>query len=89
MESRFVNSRIGTESDTYHKNAFNPLFPATVREVVMSGLYNNKNMFRRISRQGQQQCIDAMKVMRIEDIANKRIGQLSGGQQQRVFWLVR
>lgn len=67
------------------KNAFNPLFPATVREVVMSGLYNNKNMFRRMSRKCQQQCTDAMQVMRIEDLANKRIGQLSGGQQQRVF----
>ena len=26
------------------KNSFNPLFPATVREVVMSGLYNRKNV---------------------------------------------
>lgn len=67
------------------KNAFNPLFPATVREVIMSGLYNRKNMFRRISRQQQQKCDDALEVMRIQDIADKRIGQLSGGQQQRVF----
>lgn len=51
----------------------------------MSGLYNNKNMFRRMTRQANQQCADAMQVMRIEDIAHKRIGQLSGGQQQRVF----
>ncbi|KAF4325183.1 hypothetical protein G195_001304, partial [Phytophthora kernoviae 00238/432] len=42
-------------------------------------------MFRRMSRKCQQQCTDAMQVMRIEDLANKRIGQLSGGQQQRVF----
>ncbi|MBO2945140.1 metal ABC transporter ATP-binding protein [Paenibacillus sp. F411] len=67
------------------KNSFNPLFPATVREVVLSGLYNRKNMFRRITRKQHQQCSDAMEVMRIEDIAGKRIGELSGGQQQRVF----
>lgn len=67
------------------KNAFNPLFPATVREVIMSGLYNRKNMFRRVTRQHQQKCDDALEVMRIQDIAHKRIGQLSGGQQQRVF----
>ena len=67
------------------KNAFNPLFPATVREVVMSGLYNRKNMFRRLGREHQQKCDDALEVMRIQDIAHKRIGQLSGGQQQRVF----
>ncbi|MDQ0196082.1 metal ABC transporter ATP-binding protein [Paenibacillus wynnii] len=67
------------------KNAFNPLFPATVREVVQSGLYNNKNLIRRVSRAQQQQCNDALEVMRIQDLAEKRVGQLSGGQQQRVF----
>ncbi|MNP38764.1 High-affinity zinc uptake system ATP-binding protein ZnuC [compost metagenome] len=67
------------------KNAFNPLFPATVREVVMSGLYNNKKLFRRIGREEQRKCDDALEVMRIGEIQDKRIGQLSGGQQQRVF----
>jgi len=67
------------------KNAFNPLFPATVREVVQSGLYNNKNLFRRVSRAQQRQCDDALEVMRIQDLSDKRVGQLSGGQQQRVF----
>ncbi|CAM4266506.1 ABC transporter ATP-binding protein [Paenibacillus phoenicis] len=67
------------------KNAFNPLFPATVREVVLSGLYNNKKLFRRIGREEQRKCDDALEVMRIGDIQHKRIGQLSGGQQQRVF----
>lgn len=67
------------------KNAFNPLFPATVREVVLSGLYNNRKLFRRIGREDQRMCDDALEVMRIGDIQHKRIGQLSGGQQQRVF----
>ncbi|GIP58052.1 metal ABC transporter ATP-binding protein [Paenibacillus woosongensis] len=67
------------------KNSFNPLFPATVREVVMSGLYNNKKLFRRIGKAEQVKCDDALEVMRIGDIADKRIGELSGGQQQRVF----
>lgn len=67
------------------KNSFNPLFPATVREVVQSGLYNNKNLFRRVNKSQQKQCEDALEVMRIQDIAGKRIGELSGGQQQRAF----
>lgn len=67
------------------KNSFNPLFPATVREVVLSGLYSNKKLLRGISKVDQQKCDDALEVMRITDIQNKRIGQLSGGQQQRVF----
>ena len=67
------------------KNALNPLFPATVREVVTSGLYNRKMMFRRLTRADRQKADDALYAMRIEDLADRRIGQLSGGQQQRVF----
>lgn len=67
------------------KNAFNPLFPATVREVVMSGLYGRKKMFRRITGEDQRKCDEALEVMGIGELAGRRIGQLSGGQQQRVF----
>ncbi|UVI32265.1 metal ABC transporter ATP-binding protein [Paenibacillus spongiae] len=67
------------------KNAFNPLFPATVREVVLSGLYGRSKLFRRISKADQQKCEEALHAMNIEDLAGKRIGQLSGGQQQRAF----
>ncbi|MBU7317121.1 metal ABC transporter ATP-binding protein [Paenibacillus oleatilyticus] len=67
------------------KNALNPLFPATVREVVTSGLFGKKNMFRRLSKQERSKTDDALYAMRIEDLADRRIGQLSGGQQQRVF----
>ncbi|MEK8132778.1 metal ABC transporter ATP-binding protein [Paenibacillus filicis] len=67
------------------KNALNPLFPATVREVVTSGLYNKKTLLRRLSPSQRSKADDALYAMRIEDLADRRIGQLSGGQQQRVF----
>ncbi|WP_274651776.1 metal ABC transporter ATP-binding protein [Paenibacillus humicola] len=67
------------------KNSFNPLFPATVREVVLSGLYSRNKLFRSISKADQAKCDEALHVMNIEDLAGKRIGQLSGGQQQRAF----
>jgi len=67
------------------KNQFNPLFPVTVREVVLSGLYGRRNLFRRIGKEDQAKCDDALHAMRIEDLAEKRIGELSGGQQQRAF----
>ncbi|UUZ97171.1 ABC transporter ATP-binding protein [Paenibacillus sp. P25] len=67
------------------KNALNPLFPATVREVVTSGLYNRKMLFRRLTRADRQKADDALYAMRIEDLADRRIGQLSGGQQRRAF----
>ncbi|NIK67579.1 MULTISPECIES: metal ABC transporter ATP-binding protein [unclassified Paenibacillus] len=67
------------------KNSFNPLFPATVREVVLSGLYSRNKLFRKITKADQKKCEDALHAMNIEDLAMKRIGELSGGQQQRVF----
>jgi len=67
------------------KNALNPLFPATVREVVMSGLYGKKAMHRRLTAEDHRKCDEAMHAMGIEELASRRIGKLSGGQQQRVF----
>ncbi|SDW34050.1 metal ABC transporter ATP-binding protein [Paenibacillus sp. CF384] len=67
------------------KNSFNPLFPATVREVVLSGLYSRNKLFKRVSKADGMKCDEALHAMKIEDLAGKRIGQLSGGQQQRAF----
>ncbi|WP_068775263.1 metal ABC transporter ATP-binding protein [Paenibacillus sp. FJAT-26967] len=67
------------------KNSLNPLFPATVREVVLSGLYTKKKLYRRLTKEDMRRCDDAMEAMRITDLAKRKIGELSGGQQQRVF----
>jgi zinc transport system ATP-binding protein len=67
------------------KSQFNPLFPATVEEVAISGLYSNKTIHRRVTRAEQQKCHDSLEALGIQDLLHKRIGQLSGGQQQRVF----
>lgn len=67
------------------RSQFNPLFPATVREVVLSGLFGRRKLFQRLTRQDQLRCDDALETMQIEDLGNKLIGALSGGQQQRVF----
>jgi zinc transport system ATP-binding protein len=67
------------------RNHFNPLFPATVKEVVLSGLYGRKKLFKRLSKEDISRCDDALGALKIQDLADKRIGVLSGGQQQRVF----
>jgi zinc transport system ATP-binding protein len=67
------------------RNQFNPLFPATVREVVLSGLYGRKNLFRRVSKEDISRAEDALGALKIQELGDKRIGALSGGQQQRVF----
>ncbi len=67
------------------KSSFNPLFPASVREVVLSGLYGKKKMYQRINRSDIQKCEDSLHALGIEDLHHRLIGELSGGQQQRVF----
>ncbi|RUS48043.1 metal ABC transporter ATP-binding protein [Cohnella sp. AR92] len=67
------------------RNHFNPLFPATVREVVLSGLYGRRKLFKRMTKEDHIRAEDALNTMKIRDLAEKRIGELSGGQQQRVF----
>lgn len=67
------------------RSHFNPLFPATVREVVLSGLYGRRKLFRRVTREDASRVEDALETLKIKDLGDKRIGALSGGQQQRVF----
>jgi len=62
-----------------------PLFPATVREIVAMGLLSQKS-FPRFLKRGDEAGIDrALKRVGMEGLKNRRIGELSGGQQQRVF----
>ncbi len=60
-------------------------FPATVQEVVATGLLIQKR-FPRFIRTNDYIVIDeTMKMMGIYDIKDAKIGDLSGGQQQRVM----
>jgi zinc transport system ATP-binding protein len=67
------------------KTALNPLFPATVKEMVLSGLYGRHKLYKRLTAADHKRVSDALEAMRIADLADRRIGQLSGGQQQRAF----
>lgn len=66
-------------------NSFNSGFPATVLEVVRSGLTRKKGLLKRFTKEDTKQAIDALKVVQMDEFAHKNIGELSGGQQQRVF----
>ena len=66
-------------------NSFNSGFPATVLEVVKSGLTRKKGLFRSFTKDDEQKALDALKTVRMSEFAHESIGQLSGGQQQRVF----
>ena len=60
-------------------------FPATVRDVVLMGLYGRLGWFRRPGRAEAARAAEALAQVGMQDYAARPISQLSGGQQQRVF----
>jgi zinc transport system ATP-binding protein len=66
-------------------NSFNTGFPATVKEVVTTGLVSKLGLFKRLKNRDNQKVVEAIKAVGMEAFINRNIGELSGGQQQRVF----
>ena len=63
----------------------NPLFPASVEEVVGMGLLSQKKNPKKLTKDDKIKILEALKAMDIFDFKNRLISDLSGGQQQRVF----
>jgi len=66
-------------------NEFNPLFPATVKEVVGLGLLSHKSFPKKFKRSDEAKILKTLDLMDIAYLKDKLVGELSGGQQQRVF----
>jgi zinc transport system ATP-binding protein len=62
-----------------------PLFPASVREVVAMGLLSRKSFPKLLSRRDEALITRALERVAMREYISRRIGELSGGQQQRVF----
>ncbi|MFM1655021.1 metal ABC transporter ATP-binding protein [Brevibacillus sp. B_LB10_24] len=60
-------------------------FPATVKEVVSSGLVGKLGLFRRFRAEHHAKVAEVIRRVGLEAKAEERIGNLSGGQLQRVF----
>ncbi len=60
-------------------------FPATVREVVISGCASDIGKGFFYKRRHKDLCAQSMSTMNITSLENKRYSELSGGQQQRVL----
>jgi manganese/zinc/iron transport system ATP- binding protein len=60
-------------------------FPATVRDVVLMGLYGQIGWLRRPGRDALSRATRALEQVGMQDYAGRPISQLSGGQQQRAF----
>ncbi|MET1014246.1 MAG: metal ABC transporter ATP-binding protein [Paenisporosarcina sp.] len=66
-------------------NSFNTGFPATVFEVVASGLTKKTGLFKKLPKAMDELVQEALVSVGMEKFASNSIGELSGGQQQRVF----
>ena len=66
-------------------NSFNTGFPATVYEVVASGLTKKIGLFHFIGKKYAPKIKEAIRKVGMEPFIDRNIGDLSGGQQQRVF----
>lgn len=60
-------------------------FPITVAEVALMGRYQRIPWYRNPGRRDREAAMEALEMVRMEDLADRQIGELSGGQQQRVF----
>ncbi|MBP2241645.1 zinc transport system ATP-binding protein [Cytobacillus eiseniae] len=66
-------------------NSFNTGFPATVYEVVSSGLTKKLGLFKFMKKEDHHKVTKAIESVDLLAFKDKNIGELSGGQQQRVF----
>jgi zinc transport system ATP-binding protein len=66
-------------------NSFNTGFPASVFEVVSSGLTSKLGLFKFMSQQDRKKVYQAIDAVGLSEFAKRNIGELSGGQQQRTF----
>lgn len=82
--NRFKNwEKIGYVSQK--ANSFNTGFPATVYEVVKSGLTKKLGLFHYMKKEDHEKVKAAIDSVGMLRFSKRNIGELSGGQQQRVF----
>ncbi len=60
-------------------------FPIAVYDVVLSGLSQEKKLWRRFSKEQHERAAETLRQMQLDDLARRAIGELSGGQLQRVL----
>ncbi|MGQ4665815.1 metal ABC transporter ATP-binding protein [Metabacillus halosaccharovorans] len=66
-------------------NSFNTGFPASVFEVVSSGLTSRLGLFKFMTKQDRTKVYEAIEAVGLSAFAKRNIGEMSGGQQQRAF----
>lgn len=68
-----------------HAVAFDPNFPATVRETVLLGRVAARGPLRWFRKEDHEVARRAIELCGLSGLENRRVGMLSGGEKQRVF----
>lgn len=68
-----------------HAASFDPLFPATVEEIVASGRVAQRAWYQGFGAHDAVRIERAMQTCGIAHLAQRRIGEVSGGERQRAF----
>lgn len=63
----------------------NPGEPFTAYDVVMMGRYGKIGFLNRPNERDKEKIMETMRLLEIEDLADRPMGKLSGGQQQKVM----
>ena len=81
------SAALGTDRVAYlpQQVAVEPMFPATVRDVVAMGRWGALGWRRRMSERDRELVADALRTLAVEHLARRRLGELSGGQRQRAL----
>ncbi|MBP3425421.1 MAG: ABC transporter ATP-binding protein [Rikenellaceae bacterium] len=67
------------------QNLFDRAFPISVREVVLSGLQSRRRWGVGYNREDDRRVAETLRIMDLEGLANRPIGEISGGQMQRAL----
>lgn len=68
-----------------HAASFDPLFPATVREIVASGRTALRPWYAKETSHESMRIEKIMRTCGVAHLAERRIGEVSGGERQRTF----
>lgn len=74
--------RMGYLPQTHH---IDRRFPISVRDTVLSGLTGERGLFAHFKPTDHQAVNETLRLMEIEELAERPIGSLSGGQLQRTL----
>jgi len=60
-------------------------FPMTAYDLVIMGRFSQMGLLKWASKSDKEATLNALKLVEMEELSHRQIGELSGGQQQRLF----